>query len=50
MYPPPCGGTPTEDIYKFLDKMFDAFTANQISEKDRVDILKKYLKGFPKTL
>ena len=43
-------GTPTENVYKFLDKMFDVFTANQISEKDRVDILKKYLKGFPKTL
>ena len=50
VYPSPFGGTPTENIYKFLDKMFDAFTANQISEKDRVDILKKYLKGFPRTL
>ena len=30
--------------------MLEALTANQIKEKDRVDVLKKHLKGFPKCL
>ena len=50
VYPAPFGGTPEENIYKFLDKMLEVLTANQIREKDRVDVLKKHLKGFPKNL
>ena len=48
IYPPPFGGTASENVYKFRDKMTEAIQANQIREKDKPDIVRKYLKGFAK--
>ena len=48
IYPPPFGGTASENVYKFRDKITEAIQANQIREKDRPDIVRKYLKGFAK--
>ena len=45
VYPPAFGGDPSENVYIFLDKMLEALTANQVREKDKVDVLRKHLKG-----
>ena len=49
-YPEVFYGKPGENVFKFLDKMKEAFDSNQVSEKERVDILKKYLGGAAKNL
>ena len=45
VYPAPFSGKHGEDVYKFTDKFKEAITANQIREKDKIEILKKHLKG-----
>ena len=34
------------NIYKFKQKMIEAMEGNQIAEKDKIDVLRKHLKGF----
>ena len=50
VYPPVFGGTDGEDVYKFKEKLVEAITANQVREKDKIDILRKYLKGKAKKM
>ena len=47
-YPPPFAGVRGENVHKFCAKMVEAITANQIREKDKVDVLKKHLRGAAK--
>ena len=49
-YPEPFHGKVGQNIYKFFEKMKEAFESNQVSEKDRVGILMKYLGGSAKSL
>ena len=48
VYPAPFGGKANENVYKFKQKMIEAMEANQIAEKDKIEVLRKHLKGFPK--
>ena len=48
MYPPPFSGDKGEDVYKFKDKFVEAITANQVREKDKVEVLRKHLRGVAK--
>ena len=48
VYPEPFNGNAGENVYKFRDKFTKALIANQIREKDRVELLRKYLKGRAK--
>ena len=48
VYPAPFGGKANENVYKFKQKMIEAMESNQIAEKDKVEVLRKHLKGFPK--
>ena len=48
VYPPPFSGKDNEDIFKFKEKMMDAITSNQVREKDKVEVLRKYLQGDAK--
>ena len=50
VYPPPFGGNASENVYKFREKITEAIQANQIREKDKPDIVRKYLKGFAKEI
>ena len=47
-YPPPFSGKPSEDFYKFKEKMLDALLTNQIREKDKVEVLRRNLTGNAK--
>ena len=47
VYPSPFGGKPNKNIYTFKQEMLDALATNQIPEKDKVKVLKKYLRGAP---
>ena len=47
VYPAPFGGKPNKNIYTFKQEMLDALKTNQIPEKDKVKVLKKYLRGAP---
>ena len=48
VYPSPFGGKPNENIYTFKQKMLDALATNQIPERDKVEVLRKYLRGAPR--
>ena len=50
VYPEAFGGGKGENVYKFRDKMIEAITANQIREKDKVDVLRKHLRKNAKDL
>ena len=39
-----------ENVYKFKQKMIEAMEPNQIAEKDKIKVLRKLLKGFPKDI
>ena len=45
LYPKPFGGTKGEDVYKFRQKFLEAIEANQVSEKHKVEVLRKHLRG-----
>merc|ERR1712240_728449 len=45
VYPAPFGGKPNENVYTFKQKMLHALATNQIPERDKVKVLRKYLKG-----
>ena len=45
VYPSPFGGKPNKNVYTFKQEMLDALATNQIPEKDKVKVLRKYLKG-----
>ena len=47
VYPAPFGGKPNKNGYTFKQEMLDALKTNQIPEKDKVKVLKKYLRGAP---
>ena len=47
-YPPPFGGKPNKNIYTFKQKMLDALETNQIPERNKVEVLRKHLKGAPR--
>merc|ERR1719318_1638464 len=47
-YPPPFSGKPSEDFYKFKEKMLDALLTNQVREKDKVEVLRRNLTGNAK--
>ena len=47
-YPAPLGGKPNENVYTFKQKMLHALATNQIPERDKVKVLRKYLKGAPR--
>lgn len=49
-YPQTFNGNRHENVYKFIKKMKEALTTNQIREKDKVDVLRKYLGGHAKTV
>jgi hypothetical protein len=49
VYPPPFSGKKGEDVYKFKEKFVEAITANQIREKDKVEVLRKHLRDTAKT-
>ena len=49
-YPETFSGKVGENIYKFFEKMKEAFESNQVAEKDRVGILMKHLGGSAKGL
>ena len=48
VYPPVFKGKEGEDVYKFKEKMLEALTTNQVREKDKVEVLRKYLGGDAK--
>ena len=48
VYPAPFSGADGENIFKFLDKMEEALVVNQVREKDKTEVLRKYLKGTAK--
>ena len=48
VYPSPFGDKPNKNIYTFKQEMLDALKTNQIPEKDKVKVLRKYLKGAPR--
>ena len=48
VYPKLFGGKVNENIYKFKQKMIKAMEGNQIAEKDKIEVLRKYLKEFQK--
>ena len=48
VYPPVFKGKDGEDVYKFKEKMLEALTTNQVREKDKVEVLRKYLAGDAK--
>ena len=50
VYPPPFSGSDGEDVYKFKEKMLEAITTNQIREKDKVEVLRKYLRKNARTM
>ena len=50
VYPEAFGGEKGENVYKFRDKMTEAITANQIREKDKVDVLRKHLRNTAKDM
>ena len=49
-YPEAFHGKDGENIYKFFDKMKESLESNQVTEKDRVDVLRKHLGGTAKSL
>ena len=48
VYPAPFGGKPNKNVYTFKQKMLHALATNQIRERDKVEVLRKYLKGAPR--
>ena len=44
VYPAPFGGKPNKNVYTFKQKMLHALATNQIPERDKVKVLRKYLK------
>ena len=48
VYPAPFGGKPNENVYSFKQKMLYALGTNQIPDRDKVEVLRKYLKGAPR--
>ena len=47
-YPDMFGGSPGENVYKFISDMTEALTANQVREHDKIKTLMKHLKPKPK--
>ena len=47
-YPEPFTGKVIENVFKFKQKMIKAMEGNQIAKKDKIEVLRKHLKGFPK--
>ena len=45
VYPMPFHGKEGEDVYKFKEKLLEAITTNQIREKDKIEVLRKNLRG-----
>ena len=45
IYPPPFSGKPGENVFKFIEKMKIAMIANQIAENNKIEVLKKHLRG-----
>ena len=50
IYPDVFSGKESEDIFDFKEKMLDALRTNQIREKDKITVLRKYLKGEAKDM
>ena len=50
IYPEPFSGKEGEDIFHFKEKMLEAIITNQIREKDKVEVLRKHLKGEAKEM
>ena len=50
IYPDVFSGKESEDIFDFKEKMVDALRTNQIREKDKITVLRKYLKGEAKDM
>ena len=48
VYPEPFLGKLMENIYKFKQKIIKAMEGNQIAEKDKVEVLRKHLRGSPR--
>ena len=48
VYPSPFGGKPNKNVYTFKQEMLHALATNQIPERDKVKVLRKYLKGAPR--
>ena len=48
VYPSAFSGQAGQNILKFKEKFLNALEANQIRERDKVEVLKKHLKGYPK--
>ena len=48
VYPAPFGGKPNKNVYSFKQKMLHSLATNQIPERDKVEVLRKYLKGAPR--
>ena len=48
VYPAPYGGKPNENLYTFKQRMLDALASNQIPERDKIEVLRKHLKGAPR--
>ena len=49
-YPPPFSGNAKDNVYRFTKKMKEAIEANQVREKDKVEVLRKYLTGDAKAI
>ena len=48
VYPAAFSGRGNENIFKFKDKFWNVLEANQVCERDKVEVLRKHLKGFTK--
>ena len=48
VYPPPFGGKPNKNIYTFKREMLDALEKNQIPERNKIEVIRKHLKGAPR--
>ena len=45
-YPKAFEGKKGEDVYKFKQKFMEALAVNQVSEKQKIEVLKKHLRGI----
>ena len=50
VYPPAFGAGTGEDVFKFKEKFVEAVNANQVREKDKIEVLRKHLKGKAKDI
>ena len=49
-YPAPFSGKAGENIHIFKEKFINAIASNQVRERDKLEVLRKYLRGDPRNI